>query len=48
MLTKTKKTNRKNLEIENFEKRQKRSGDMVERELPTKFGLDPCSGFRET
>ncbi len=19
--------------------------DMVERELPTKFGLDPCSGF---
>ena len=21
---------------------------MVEMELPTKFGLDPCSGFRET
>ncbi len=20
---------------------------MVERELPTTFGLDPCSGFRE-
>ena len=44
MLTKTKK-NRKNLKIENFEKRKKWSGDMVERELPTKFGLDPCSGF---
>ncbi len=21
---------------------------MMEREAPTKFGLDPCSGFRET
>ncbi len=21
---------------------------MVESELPTKFGIDPCSGFRET
>ncbi len=45
MLTKT-KTIRKNLKIENFEK--KRSEDMVERELPTEFGLDLCSGFRET
>ncbi len=24
------------------------SGDMVDRELSTKFGLDPCNGFRET
>ncbi len=37
------KKNRKNLKIENFEKKE-RFGDMVERELPTKFGLDPCSG----
>ena len=35
MLTKT-KTNRKKLKVENFEK--KMSGDMMERELPTKFG----------
>ncbi len=41
------KKNRKNLKIENFEKRNW-SGDLVERELPTKFGLDPCSGFWET
>ena len=47
MLTKMKK-NRKNLKIESFEKRKKLSGDMVERELPTKFGLDLSSGFRET
>ncbi len=40
--------NRKNLNIENFEKRKKKwSGDMVDRELPTKYGLDPWSGFRE-
>ena len=45
MLTKIKKK-RKNLKTENFEKRKKKcSGDMVERELRTKFGLDPCSGF---
>ncbi len=37
--------NETNLNIENFEKRKKISGDMVERELPTKFGLNPCSGF---
>ena len=38
----------KNFKIENFEKR-KNGLDMVERDLPTKFGLDPCrSGFRET
>ncbi len=46
MLTKT-KIIRKNWKIQNFEKRRKWSGDMVERELPSKFGLDPCSGFRE-
>ena len=40
MLTKTKK-NRKNLQIENFEKRKKSSGDMVDRLLSIKFGLDP-------
>ncbi len=35
----------KTLKIENFEKTKKWSGDMVERELPTKYGLDQCSGF---
>ncbi len=51
MLMKTKKI-RKNLKIEKFEKTNKKkkkwSGNMVEKELPTKFGLDPCSGFPET
>ncbi len=41
------KKNRKNLKIENSGKREhKWSGDMVERELPTMFGLDVCPGFR--
>ena len=41
-----KKKNRKNLKIENFEKRKKKwSGDMVDRYLFIKFGPDPCSGF---
>ncbi len=47
MLMKRKK-NCKNLKIENFENRKKMSGYMVERELPRNFGLNPCSGFRET
>ncbi len=42
MLTKM-KINHKNLKI--LKKEKKRPGDMVERELLTKFGLDPCSGF---
>ena len=36
------------MKIENFEKRKQWSGDMVDRELATKYGLGPCSGFRET
>ncbi len=35
--------------IENLKKKKKIwSGDMVDRYLPTKFGLDPRSDFRET
>ncbi len=37
--------NSKNSKIENFEKKKKK---MVDRALPIKFGLDPCSGFLET
>ncbi len=40
MLTKRKK-NRKNWKLDILE--NKWSGDIVETELPTKFGLDPCS-----
>ncbi len=36
------------MKIKDFEKAKQWSGDMVERELPTKFGLDPYSGFQET
>ena len=47
------KKNRKNLKSENFEnknktKQKKMSGNVVEIELPTKFGLDLCSDFQET
>ncbi len=28
--------------------KKKMFGDMVDRGLPTKFGLDPCRGFQET
>ena len=45
ILTKTKKKIINIWKIENFEKSKKWSGDMVERELPTKFGRDPCGGF---
>ena len=38
--------NHKHLKIENLKKvKKKSSANMVERELPSKFGLDPCSGF---
>ena len=50
MLTKTVNKmvkNGKNLKIEHFEKAKTWSGDMVEREPPTKFG-SIYSGFRET
>ena len=36
------------MKIENFEKRKKCPGDIVDRELSIKFNLDPRSGFRET
>ena len=39
ILKKRKKKNKKQTK-----KKKKWSGDMVEREVPTTFGLDPCSG----
>ena len=47
MLTKTNKIH-KNVKIENFLKKEKKwCRDMVERELPTKFGLDPIVAVSE-
>ncbi len=45
MLTNTKKKIVEVSKLKSLKKEKKWSGDMVERELPTKFGLDPCSGF---
>ncbi len=45
MLMKTKKKIVQKLK--NLKKRKRWSGDMVDRELPTKFRLDPCNGCRE-
>ncbi len=47
MLTKTKKKKKleKNRKFKILKKKKKWSGDMVDRELPTKFYLDLHSGF---
>ncbi len=38
---------RKKSKIKNFEKQKKWSGDMVDRYLSPKFGINSFSGFRE-